>query len=156
MCDELWRSFETFQRIVNKLTMSVKSTQFMHSRQMTLRDMLKDYSMNLGFCQENCTLNRDAYLNMCVLKWENIVGLCCISKSMMNRHHQKNWIEKNSMVFYTFYIGSAWMLIPQLNTYISSSISRVHCWVWSGCYIRRRSANSMEYVCLWCCYSTLI
>ena len=29
--------------------------------------------MNLGFSQKNCVLNRDAYLNMCVLKQESTV-----------------------------------------------------------------------------------
>ena len=41
MYDELRRSFETFQRNVNKLTLNVKRKKFMHSRQMTLHDMFK-------------------------------------------------------------------------------------------------------------------
>ena len=41
MYDELRRSFETFQRNVNKLTLNVKREKFMHLRQMTLHDMFK-------------------------------------------------------------------------------------------------------------------
>ena len=41
MHDELWQSFELFQRNVNKLTSNVKHKDFMHSWQMTLHDMLK-------------------------------------------------------------------------------------------------------------------
>ena len=40
---------------------------------MTLYDMFKQYSMNPDFCQKKCALNRDAYLNGCVLKQEIIV-----------------------------------------------------------------------------------
>jgi hypothetical protein len=44
----------------------------MHSRQITLHDMLKQRSMNLDYCQKNCALNRDAYLNRCVLEQQEI------------------------------------------------------------------------------------
>ena len=47
--DELWRSFQTFQLNVNKLT------------------------LNPDFCPKNCALNRDACLNGHVLKWETTV-----------------------------------------------------------------------------------
>ena len=39
--DELQRSFETFQRHTNKLTLNVKCTKTMHSQQMTLHDMFR-------------------------------------------------------------------------------------------------------------------
>ena len=39
--DQLWRSFETFQRNVNSLTLDVKQKKCLHLRQMTLHDMLK-------------------------------------------------------------------------------------------------------------------
>ena len=70
MYDELRRSFETFQQNVNKPTLNVKREKFMHSRQMTLHDMFKQYNMNPDFCQKICALNQDAYLNGCVLKRE--------------------------------------------------------------------------------------
>ena len=73
MYDELQRSFETFQHNVNKLTFNVKHKKFMHLRQMTLLDIFKQSNTNPNFCQEICALNRDAYLNGCVLKWENTV-----------------------------------------------------------------------------------
>ena len=52
MDDELQQSFETFQRNVNKLTLNVKRKKFMHSWQITLHDMFKQYSMNPDFCQK--------------------------------------------------------------------------------------------------------
>lgn len=36
----LQQSFEMFQRNVNKLTLNLKCTKFMHSQQMTLHDMV--------------------------------------------------------------------------------------------------------------------
>ena len=42
MCDELQRSFETFQRNVNKLTLNLKRKKFMHSPRMTPHDMFKE------------------------------------------------------------------------------------------------------------------
>ena len=68
--DELRRLFEMFQRNDNKLTLNVKYKKFIHSRQMTLHDMFKQRNMNPDFCQKICTLNQDAYINECVLKWE--------------------------------------------------------------------------------------
>ena len=70
MYDELRRSFETFQRNINKLTFNVKHKNFMHSRQMILHDMFKQYSMNPNFCQKICAFDRDVYLNGCILKRE--------------------------------------------------------------------------------------
>ena len=60
MYDELQRSFETFQRNINKLTLNVKLKKFVHSQQMTC--MTCSNNMNPDFCQKNCALNRDAYL----------------------------------------------------------------------------------------------
>ena len=45
----------------------------MHLRQMTLHDMFKQENMNPSFCQKNCALNWDAYLNGRGLKQEIIV-----------------------------------------------------------------------------------
>ena len=42
----------------------------MHSWQMTLHDMFKQYITSPNFCQKYCALNRNAYLNGCVLKQE--------------------------------------------------------------------------------------
>ena len=39
--DEPRRSFETFQRNVNKLRLNAKRRKFKHSRQMTMHDMFK-------------------------------------------------------------------------------------------------------------------
>ena len=64
MYDELQRFFETFQRNVNKLTLYwMSSVNFMHLWQMTPHDMFKQFSTNHDFCQNNCALNRDAYLD---------------------------------------------------------------------------------------------
>ena len=41
MYDELWWSFEMFQRNINNLTLNVNRKEFMHSQQMTLHDMFK-------------------------------------------------------------------------------------------------------------------
>ena len=41
MYDEPWRSFETFQQNVDKLTLNVLNKKFMHLRQRTLHDMFK-------------------------------------------------------------------------------------------------------------------
>ena len=41
MYDELWRSFETFQQNVERLTLNIKCKKFMCSQQMTLHDMFK-------------------------------------------------------------------------------------------------------------------
>jgi hypothetical protein len=41
MYDELRRSFETFQRNVNKVTLNVKRKKIMHSQQITLHDIFK-------------------------------------------------------------------------------------------------------------------
>ena len=70
MYDELQQSFETFQRNLNKLTLNVKCKTFIHSQQMTLHDMFIQKNMNPNFCQKNYALNRDAYLNGCILKRE--------------------------------------------------------------------------------------
>ena len=40
----------------------------MHSWQMTLHGMFKQSNINLDFRQKNCALNRDVYLNGCILK----------------------------------------------------------------------------------------
>ena len=42
MYDEVRRSFETFQRNINKLTLNVKHKKITHLRQMTLHDMFKE------------------------------------------------------------------------------------------------------------------
>ena len=47
--------------------------KFMCSRKMTLHDLFKQYRRNPNFCQKVRALNRDAYLNGCVLKREIIV-----------------------------------------------------------------------------------
>ena len=58
MYDELQRSFEMFQRNINKMALIVKRKKIMHSRKMTLHDMFKQESMNPDFCQKNCALKQ--------------------------------------------------------------------------------------------------
>ena len=73
MYDGPWRSFQMLQQNVNQLIVNVKRKKIMHSQQTTMHDMFKQQNMNLDFCQKNCSLNKDVYLNGCVLKREIIV-----------------------------------------------------------------------------------
>ena len=70
MYDELRRWFETFNKKLTNWHLMSSIKKIMYSWQMTLHNVFKQENTNPNFYQKNYGLNRNAYLNGCILKRE--------------------------------------------------------------------------------------
>ncbi len=71
--DDLKKSFEEFQAKVRAVVFKARRKKNQNLRQMTIHDMFHWKMLIPKNFVIKCLLNRDAYLNGCILKWEATV-----------------------------------------------------------------------------------